>query len=80
MSEREGRGEVMMVRVRADRWLAVCARTGKLLVAGQVGRMISSFIGSNKTFEQQYLEGKVSLQLTPQGSIAERCRAGAFGT
>lgn len=41
--------------------------------------MISSFIGSNKTFEQQYLDGKVSLQLTPQGSIAERCRAGAFG-
>ncbi|PWN28128.1 3-oxoacid CoA-transferase, partial [Jaminaea rosea] len=52
---------------------------GKLLVAGQVGKMISSFIGSNKTFEQQYLDGKVSLQLTPQGSIAERCRAGAFG-
>lgn len=41
--------------------------------------MISSFIGGNKYFEQQYLSGKVSLQLTPQGSIAEKCRAGAFG-
>ncbi|CAO1630532.1 unnamed protein product [Parajaminaea phylloscopi] len=52
---------------------------GKLLQTQQVARMISSFIGSNKYFEQQYLAGKVSLQLTPQGSIAEKCRAGAFG-
>jgi 3-oxoacid CoA-transferase len=41
--------------------------------------MISSFIGSNKTFEQAYLTGKVGLQLTPQGTMVERCRAGAFG-
>lgn len=41
--------------------------------------MISSFLGSNKTFEQAYLSGRVALQLTPQGSIVERCRAGAFG-
>jgi len=41
--------------------------------------MISSFIGGNKTFESQYLSGKVSLQLTPQGTLVERCRAGAFG-
>lgn len=52
---------------------------GKLLETQQVARMISSFIGGNKYFEQQYLTGKVSLQLTPQGSIAEKCRAGAFG-
>lgn len=41
--------------------------------------MISSFIGSNKYFESQYLAGKVSLQLTPQGTMVERVRAGAFG-
>lgn len=41
--------------------------------------MISSFIGSNKSFESQYLAGKVALQLTPQGTLVERCRAGAFG-
>ncbi|CAO1624000.1 unnamed protein product [Jaminaea pallidilutea] len=52
---------------------------GKLLYSSQVSKMISSFIGSNKSFEQQYLSGKVRLQLTPQGSIAEKCRAGAFG-
>lgn len=41
--------------------------------------MISSFIGSNKYFEQEYLTGNVSLQLTPQGTMVEKCRAGAFG-
>lgn len=48
-------------------------------MTNQVSRMISSFIGSNKYFESQYLSGKVSLQLTPQGTMVERVRAGAFG-
>ncbi|CAO1627323.1 unnamed protein product [Sympodiomycopsis kandeliae] len=52
---------------------------GKLLNTRQISRMISSFIGSNKTFEQQYLKGEVALQLTPQGTMVERCRAGAVG-
>jgi 3-oxoacid CoA-transferase len=52
---------------------------GKLLHSKQIGKMISSFIGSNKYFEQQYLDGKVSLELTPQGTIVEKCRAGGFG-
>ncbi|KAK0562019.1 hypothetical protein OC844_002900 [Tilletia horrida] len=52
---------------------------GKLLHTRQIAKMISSFIGSNKAFEQQYFAGEVALQLTPQGSIVERCRAGAFG-
>lgn len=52
---------------------------GRLLHSRQIGKMISSFIGSNKYFEQQYLSGHVSLQLTPQGTMVERCRAGAFG-
>ncbi len=52
---------------------------GKLLHSRQVSKMISSFIGSNKYFEQQFLNGEVSLQLTPQGTLVEKCRAGAFG-
>ncbi|KDN44915.1 3-oxoacid CoA-transferase [Tilletiaria anomala UBC 951] len=52
---------------------------GKLLHTRQVSKMVSSFIGSNKYFEQQFLSGQVSLQLTPQGSLVEKCRAGAFG-
>lgn len=41
--------------------------------------MISSFIGSNKYFEEQYLNGEVGLTLTPQGTLVEKCRAGGFG-
>jgi 3-oxoacid CoA-transferase len=52
---------------------------GKLLHTRQIDSMISSFIGSNKTFEQQYLSGEVGLTLTPQGTMVEKCRAGAFG-
>lgn len=52
---------------------------GKLLKTKQIRKMISSFIGGNKYFESQYLTGQVSLQLTPQGTLVEKCRAGAFG-
>ena len=52
---------------------------GKLLKSKQINKMISSFIGGNKYFESQYLTGQVSLQLTPQGTLVEKCRAGAFG-
>ncbi len=52
---------------------------GKLLRSKQIKKMISSFIGGNKYFESQYLTGQVSLQLTPQGTLVEKCRAGAFG-
>lgn len=41
--------------------------------------MIASYVGENKTFESQYLTGKISLELTPQGTLAERCRAGGAG-
>lgn len=41
--------------------------------------MIASFIGENKVFEQMYLSGDLSLELTPQGSIAEKCASGAAG-
>ncbi|KAF8478602.1 hypothetical protein DFH94DRAFT_750973 [Russula ochroleuca] len=52
---------------------------GKLLHTGQIDKMISSFIGGNKHFEQLYLQGKISLELVPQGTLAERLRAHAAG-
>ncbi|GAA5888629.1 hypothetical protein JCM16303_005293 [Sporobolomyces ruberrimus] len=52
---------------------------GALLHSGQVSKMISSYLGANKHFESLYLNGKISLELTPQGSLAERCRAGGAG-
>merc|ERR1719478_1692287 len=41
--------------------------------------MISSYVGENKTFEEQYLTGKLEVELTPQGTLAERIRAGGAG-
>ena len=52
---------------------------GVLLKAGQIKKMIASYIGSNKVLETAYLTGKISLELCPQGTIAERCRAGGAG-
>ncbi|GAD92751.1 succinyl-CoA:3-ketoacid-coenzyme A transferase 1 [Paecilomyces variotii No. 5] len=52
---------------------------GQLLESGQISKMIASFIGENKVFEKMYLSGDLSLELTPQGSIAEKCAAGAAG-
>ncbi|CAN9347253.1 unnamed protein product [Alternaria alternata] len=52
---------------------------GQLLETKQIGTMIASYIGDNKVFEQMYLKGQLSLQLTPQGTIAEKCAAGAAG-
>lgn len=52
---------------------------GKLLKTKQVKKMIASYIGENKTFETMYLTGQVELELTPQGTLAERCAAGGRG-
>eukprot|EP00948_MAST-09A_sp_MAST-9A-sp1_P000617 g617.t1 len=52
---------------------------GLLLQGHQVKRMISSYVGENKTFEQQYLTGELEVELTPQGTLAERLRAGGAG-
>ncbi|GAA6040660.1 hypothetical protein JCM8097_008092 [Rhodosporidiobolus ruineniae] len=52
---------------------------GALLHSGQISRMISSYLGTNKHFESLYLNGQISLELTPQGTLAERCRAGGAG-
>lgn len=50
-----------------------------LLNNGQIARMVSSYVGENKLFEQLYLTGKLALELTPQGTLAERIRAGGAG-
>jgi len=52
---------------------------GKLLRTKQISKMIASYIGENKTFESMYLTGEVELELTPQGTLAERCAAGGKG-
>ena len=50
-----------------------------LLESRQVKKMISSYVGENKLFEQQYLSGELDLELNPQGTLAERIRAGGAG-
>ncbi|KAF9972108.1 Succinyl-CoA:3-ketoacid coenzyme A transferase 1, mitochondrial [Actinomortierella ambigua] len=52
---------------------------GKLLRTKQIKRMISSYVGENKEFERQYLSGELEVELTPQGTLAERVRAGGAG-
>jgi 3-oxoacid CoA-transferase subunit A len=52
---------------------------GKLLVTQQISKMISSYVGENKEFERQYLAGELELEFTPQGTLAERLRAGGAG-
>ena len=52
---------------------------GVLLAAGQVKKMVSSYVGENKVFEQLYLSGKLEVELNPQGTLAERIRAGGAG-
>lgn len=52
---------------------------GQLLKTKQISKMIASYIGENKTFEKMYLTGEVELELTPQGTLAERCAAGGKG-
>lgn len=52
---------------------------GLLLNSHQVKRMISSYVGENKEFERQYLTGELEVELTPQGTLAERLRAGGAG-
>jgi len=52
---------------------------GRLLMGRRLRRMISSYVGENKEFERQYLQGELEVELTPQGTLAERLRAGAAG-
>jgi 3-oxoacid CoA-transferase len=50
-----------------------------LVNSGQISRLILSYLGSNKRLEQQYLTGEIGIELCPQGTIAERIRAGGAG-
>ncbi|NYT23034.1 CoA transferase subunit A [Alcaligenaceae bacterium] len=52
---------------------------GQLLETRQVRKMIASYVGENKEFERQYLAGELELEFTPQGTLAERLRAGGAG-
>ncbi len=52
---------------------------GLLLQTRQISRMISSYVGENATFEKQYLEGELEVEFNPQGTLAERIRAGGAG-
>jgi len=53
---------------------------GQLLDTRQIKKMISSYVGENKEFERQYLAGELELEFTPQGTLAEKLRAGGAGT
>lgn len=55
------------------------AGLGLLLAAGRISRTIGSYVGENKEFARQYLGGELELELTPQGTLAERLRAGGSG-
>ena len=55
------------------------AGLGLLLETGQVKKMVSSYVGENKTFAKLYLEGKLEIEFNPQGTLAERVRAGGAG-
>lgn len=55
------------------------AGLGLLLETGQIRKMISSYVGENKLFAEQYLSGKLELEFNPQGTLAERIRAGGAG-
>jgi 3-oxoacid CoA-transferase subunit A len=52
---------------------------GKLLETRQITKMISSYVGENKEFERQFLAGELKLEFTPQGTLAEKLRAGGAG-
>jgi len=52
---------------------------GKLVGSRQVRKMIASYVGDNKEFERQYLAGELEVEFCPQGTLAERCRAGGAG-
>src|SRR5699024_2759922 len=52
---------------------------GQLLDTRQVSKMVASYVGENKEFERQYLAGELELEFTPQGTLAEKLRAGGAG-
>src|SRR4051812_46290740 len=79
---------IAALRVRGTRDLTVVSNNagvddfgiGVLLRARQVRKMISTYVGENKEFERQFLTGELEVELVPQGTFAERIRAGGAGT
>ena len=69
-----GELEVVSNNAGVDGW-----GLGLLLAARRIRRMVSSYVGENKEFARQYLSGEVEVELTPQGTLAERLRAGGSG-
>jgi 3-oxoacid CoA-transferase subunit A len=78
---------ITALRERGTRDLTIIANNcgttdkglGVLLANGQVKKMISSYVGENKVFERLFLDGKLEVELNPQGTLAERIRAGGAG-
>lgn len=78
---------ILALRAQGARQLTVVSNNagvddfglGLLLQTRQIKRMISSYVGENETFERQYLTGELEVELTPQGTLAERLRAGGAG-
>jgi len=72
----QGAGELEAVsnNCGVDEW-----GLGRLLMSRRLRRMISSYVGENKEFARQYLSGELEVELTPQGTLAERMRAGGSG-
>jgi len=72
----QGAGELEIVSNNAgvDDW-----GLGRLLGAGRIARIVASYVGENKEFARQYLAGELEVELTPQGTLAERMRAGGSG-
>jgi 3-oxoacid CoA-transferase subunit A len=66
--------EVMSNNCGVDDW-----GLGRLLMAKRIRRMVSSYVGENKEFARQFLAGELEVELTPQGTLAERMRAGGSG-
>src|SRR6478735_11112340 len=66
--------EVVSNNCGVDEW-----GLGILLASRQIRRMVSSYVGENKEFARQYLQGELEVELTPQGTLAERLRAGGAG-
>ena len=78
---------ILALRDRGTRGLTVISNNcgvddwglGPLLQTRQIRKMISSYVGENKEFERQYLSGELEVELCPQGTLAERIRAGGAG-
>jgi 3-oxoacid CoA-transferase subunit A len=74
LTNRADRLQVVSNNCGVDDW-----GLGLLLRAGRISRMKSSYVGENKEFERQYLRGELEVELVPQGTLAERLRAGGSG-